>query len=56
MESIYAIDWKQFGVFTDDQVVTELILVFTLATIGFTAFYYINKMFFPAIVRAVAGP
>lgn len=57
MDSIYSIDWKQFGVFTSDGVgVIELFVIYVLATIGFTAFFYVNKMFFPSLMHALTGP
>lgn len=56
MDSLKAITWSQYGVFTDDEVVKELLVIFVVATVGFTAFYYLNKMLFPTIVGLVAGP
>jgi hypothetical protein len=56
MDGIKNIDWKQFGVFTNDTVAQELLVVYTLATIGFTVFYYMNKMFFPSLMHMITGP
>lgn len=54
--SIDQIDWKQMGVITEETSFNELLLLYVLSTIGFSLFYYANKMFFPSIVRSVCGP
>ena len=56
MDSIDKIDWKQIGVFDKEGVAMELLVIYCMATIGFTAFYYVNKMFFPSLMHACAGP
>ena len=30
--------------------------MYILTTIGFTAFYYVNKMFFPSVMHVITGP
>ena len=54
-DTIRQIDWKRMGVFTEGTDFNELLVVFVLATLGFTVFYYINKLVFPSLVRSVAG-
>ena len=57
MESIKTIDWKQFGVFTEGaETAMDLFYVFTIATVGFTVFYYMNKALFPMLMQVTAGP
>ena len=55
METIEAIDWKQMGVFTEPETFNQLLVLYIMCTLGFTVFYYMNKMFFPSIVSALAG-
>ena len=57
MESIRAIDWKQFGVFTEgEETVAELGYIFVIFTVGFSVLYYMNKALFPMLMHATAGP
>lgn len=34
----------------------ELLVIFTISTIGFTAFYYLNKMYYPTVMKVITGP
>ena len=49
------INWKELGVFTQQSSFNEVLIVYVLSTLGFTVFYFLNKMYFPSIVMAVAG-
>lgn len=50
-----AIDWKQFGVFTNDAMFNEILIIYILSTLGFTVAFYANKMFFGSFMEMVGG-
>ena len=49
------IDWKQFGVITEDTSVNEYLVVYIVSTLIFTVFYFLNKMFLPGVMRTIFG-
>lgn len=50
------IDWKKLGVFTNDQMFNELLVIYILSTLGFTVIFYVNKMFFGSLMKLFFGP
>lgn len=50
------IDWKKMGVFTDDSMYEQLLIIYVISIIGFFMLYYLSKMIFPTLVRLIAGP
>ena len=53
--SFEKIDWKQLGVFTNDHIFNEILVVYILSTLGFTVFFYANKMFFGCVMKLLFG-
>ena len=53
--SLEDIDWKQMGVFTEQTTFNELLLVYVASTLLLTVCYFLNKMFYPDIVRLIYG-
>ena len=49
-------NWPEYGVFTTKEVFNELLILYVLATFGFTVFYLLNKWYYPAIMKMVFGP
>ena len=49
------IDWKQLGVFTSQRALNELLVVYVLAVLAFTVFYFLNKLYFGHFIRIVCG-
>ena len=44
------------GVFTNEQMFNELLLLYIFSTLGFTVVFYINKMFFGSVMKLLFGP
>ena len=40
---------------TEDTSINELLVLYIVSTLGFTVFYYLNRMFFPGIMRSIFG-
>lgn len=54
--SLAEYNWPEYGVFTTSAVFNELLILYVLATIGFTVFYLLNKWYYPAVMKMFFGP
>ena len=49
------INWQELGVFTDEAIIKEILVIYFISILACTVFYYLNKAFYPSLMRLIYG-
>ena len=49
------INWKELGVFTSQSMFNEILVIYIFFTLLFTVCYFLNKMYYPSLMKAMFG-